>query len=169
VPPLHAEDHVRGAADDPLVIVYGDFTCPRCALAHQRLREQPLRVAFRHFALRARDPRAPVLAAAVEAAARQGAFWQLHDALMEDQGRVEDPHIWQHVRNLGLDLDRFQADRRDPALTARVSDDITGALRAGVSVAPTLFVQGKRHAGPPDGDLLARLRGAGQSPRRLSL
>src|SRR3712207_2022585 len=81
VPPLTAADHVRGPDDAPLVIVYADFACPFCALAHERLRDLPLRVAYRHFALKAKHARAPVLAAAAEAAGRQGAFWPMHDAL----------------------------------------------------------------------------------------
>ena len=117
VPPLRADDHVRGAAGDPLVIVYGDFTCPHCAVAQERLRDAPLRVVFRHFALRAKHPRAVALAYAAEAAARQGAFWPFHDSLYADQGRIDDPHLWERCARLGLDLDRFEADRRgDPAV-----------------------------------------------------
>ena len=60
------------------------------------------------------------LAQAAEAAARQGAFWAFHDALYADQGRIDDPHLWAHCETLGLDLERFQADRRDPAIAERV-------------------------------------------------
>ena len=139
VPPLSDDDHVRGPQDAPLVVFYGDFACPRCAVEALRLRAEDARVAFRHFALKAKHERAVALAQAAEAAARQGAFWAFHDALYADQGRLDDPHLWAHCRTLGFDLDRFQADRRDPAIAERVRRDVRDALRAGATTTPTLF------------------------------
>jgi protein-disulfide isomerase len=159
VPPLAADDHVRGDAGAPLVIVYADFTCPRCALATARLAGQPLRVAFRHFALQAKDRRALPVALAAEAAAEQGRFWEMHDALYADRGRLDDPHLWERAERLGLDLERFETDRRSSALADRVREQVHGGIRAGVAVTPTLFVDGVAHPGPPDDELVRRLCG----------
>jgi 2-hydroxychromene-2-carboxylate isomerase len=74
----------------------------------------------------------------------------MHDALFADQGRLDDPHLWERVRSLGLDLERFERDRRDDAVAARVQRDVRSGLRAGVGVTPTLFVGGEAHAGPPE-------------------
>jgi protein-disulfide isomerase len=150
IPPVDADDHVRGPGDAPLVIVYSDFACPFCAVAHERMREVELRVAYRHFALKAKRPRAPVLAAAAEAAALQDAFWPMHDALLDDQGRQDDPHLWQRAERLGLDVERFDRDRRSAAVADRVRRDVRSALRAGVATTPTLVVAGALHPGPPD-------------------
>jgi protein-disulfide isomerase len=140
VPPLRDDDHVRNATDGaPLVVFYGDFACPRCAVEARRLREEGAGVVFRHFALKAKHQRAVALAQAAEAAARQGAFWAFHDALYADQGRIDDPHLWAHCEALGLDLARFQADRRDAAIAERVRRDVREALRAGATTTPTLF------------------------------
>ena len=109
---------------------------------------------FRHFALKAKHERAVALAQAAEAAARQGAFWAFHDALYADQGRIDDPHLWARCETLGLDLERFQADRRDAAIAERVRRDVRDALRAGATTTPTLF------AWPAE-----RLRAAGGSQR----
>jgi hypothetical protein len=35
-----------------------------------------------------------------------------HDALFADQGRIDDPHLWTRCERLGLDVDRFETDRR---------------------------------------------------------
>src|SRR5687768_15308635 len=99
VPPIAADDHVRGPDGAPLVVMYADFACPHCAVTYARLREverrqTPFRVVFRHFALKAKHPRAPALAQAAEAAALQDAFWPFHDSLYEDQGSLADPHLW---------------------------------------------------------------------------
>jgi protein-disulfide isomerase len=139
VPPLRDDDHVRGPEGARLVIFYGDFACPRCAVEALRLRAVGAHVVFRHFALKAKHARAVPLALAAEAAARQGAFWAFHDALYEDQGRIDDPHLWARCEALGLDVERFQADRRDPAVAERVRRDVRDALRAGATTTPTLF------------------------------
>lgn len=158
VPALTDSDHVRGNPNDPLIIFYGDLSCPHCALAHQRLRGWPFRIAFRHFALRSR-PRALTLGCVAEAAGLQGRFWEMHDALLEDQAHTEDPHIWARARELGLDLSALQHDRRSQATIARVQADLHGALRAGVARTPTLFIGGHAYPGPPSRRLLDELAG----------
>ncbi|MEA2271965.1 MAG: hypothetical protein QOI98_673 [Solirubrobacteraceae bacterium] len=156
LPPVGPDDHARGAPDDTLVIVYADFTCPHCAVAAARLHGLAVRHVFRHFALTSKHPRSVALAQATEAAGRQGAFWQMHDSLFDDQGRVDDPHLWDRVQALGLDVARFDADRRSDEVAARVAGDVRGGLRGGIATTPTLVVDGEIHPGPPRADLLAR-------------
>ena len=139
VPPLRDDDHVRGPSNAPVTFFYADFTCPRCAVEALRLRDADAHVVFRHFALKARHERAVPVALAAEAAARQDAFWSFHDSLYEDQGRLDDPHLWARVQALDLDLERFGADRRDPAVADRVRRDVREALRAGATTTPAIF------------------------------
>ncbi len=153
VPPVGDGDHVRGPDDAPLAIVYGDFECPFCAVVEVRLRALRVRTAFRHFPVRASHPRALPAAHAAEAAALQGAFWTMHDALFDDQGRLEDPHLWSRAESLGLDVERFDADRRSPAVAARVTADFRGGVRAGVVTTPTLYVGGVAYPGRPTPEL----------------
>jgi protein-disulfide isomerase len=137
-PPLRDDDHLRGPAGGPLALVYADLTCPRCAVLWDRLPDG-LRIAFRHLALRAKHPRAIALAQAAEAAGAQGAFFAFLDAVYADQGRVDDPHLWARAEALGLDLARFEADRRAPAAVDRVRRDTREAMRAGAAATPTTF------------------------------
>jgi protein-disulfide isomerase len=147
LPPLGPDDHVRGPETAPVAIVYGDYECPFCAAVEVRLRTQPLRVAFRHFPVRSSHPRAQAAAQAAEAAAAQGAFWAMHDALFDDQGRLEDPHLWARAERLGLDLARFDADRRSDAVHERVRAQFHGGVRAGVVTTPTVFLGGETYSG----------------------
>jgi protein-disulfide isomerase len=140
MPSVREDDHVRGAAGAPLVVMYADFTCPRCAVAHARLLDAPVRRVFRHLALKAKHPRAVALGRAAEAAARQGAFWDFHDALYADQGRQDDPHLWALAERLGLDVGRFEDDRRDAQVAERVERDTREAVRAGAMHTPTLYL-----------------------------
>lgn len=143
-----------------VVIEYGDYECPYCARTDLLLADLPVTRVFRHFPVVSKHPRARVLAHAVEAAALQGAFWEMHDSLFGDQGRLDDPHLWDRARRLSLDLDRFEADRRLPDVAARVALDFRAGVRAGVVTTPTLFVNGVQHQGVPGPDLLERLAGA---------
>src|SRR3954447_7641039 len=130
-PAVRIEDHVRGDPRAPdLVVMYADFSCPRCAVAALALRDAGTPVVFRHFALKSRHPRAVPLAHAAEAAARQEAFWPFHDALFADQGHLDDPHLWARCERLGLDVARFDADRRSEAVAERVRRDVREGMRA---------------------------------------
>lgn len=163
-PPPAADDHCRG--EGPLLIEYADLECPYCARANVLLGDLPIERIFRHFPVVSKHPRARALAHAAEAAARQGAFWAMHDSLMEDQGRLDDPHLWERCRALGLDLDRFERDRRSAAVAARVERDFRSGIRAGVTTTPTLFVDGRAHPGVPGEELLRRLRCSRGEARR---
>jgi 2-hydroxychromene-2-carboxylate isomerase len=71
----------------------------------------------------------------------------MHDSLFADQGRLEDPHLWERARTLGLDLERFDADRRSDVVLARVKRDFQSGVRAGVVTTPTVFVADAMYAG----------------------
>lgn len=156
LPPPGEEDHVRGDGR-MTVIEYGDYECPYCARADALLAELPVRRVFRHFPVVSKHPRAQVLAQAAEAAALQGRFWQMHDSLFGDQGRLDPPHLWERARRLDIELDRFEADRRSDAVAQRVRRDFRSGIRAGVVSTPTLFVEGRAYPGLPGEELLERL------------
>jgi protein-disulfide isomerase len=122
---------------------------------------QPLRVVFRHFPVRSSHPRAWPAARAAEAAGLQGRFWEMHDSLFGDQGRLEDPHLWDRAERLGLDVARFDADRRSEAVEARIAADFRAGVRAGVATTPTLFGGGERHQGRIEPAVLAQLANSG--------
>jgi protein-disulfide isomerase len=159
LPPVGPADHVRGPRDALEIVIYGDYECPYCGALEARLNGLALRVVFRHFPVRSSHPRAHAAACAAEAAARQDAFWPMHDALFADRGRLDDPHLWARAEGLGLDVARFDADRRSDAVAERVRADFRGGVRAGVITTPTLFIDGERHAGRPDAALWRRLGG----------
>jgi protein-disulfide isomerase len=159
LPGVGPDDHLRGSSASGLVIVYADYECPFCALAEARLAQRRLPICFRHFPVRSNHPRAWAAAQAAEAAGLQGRFWEMHEALFADQGRLEDPHLWARARTLGLDVDRFDADRRSDDVVARVKRDFSGGIRGGVVTTPTLVIGGRLHPWIPDDALLSRVPG----------
>jgi 2-hydroxychromene-2-carboxylate isomerase len=81
----------------------------------------------------------------------------MHDSLLADQGRLEDPHLWERARRLGLDVERFDADRRSEAVVARVRADFESGVRAGVVTTPTVFAGGMAYPGRIDPEVLDSL------------
>ena len=137
VPPVGPDDHRRG--EGPELIVYADLGCPYCASAWAEISTRPATIVFRHFPVTSKHPRAPALHAAAEAAGMQGRFFEMVDSLYEDRGHVDDPHLWRRVERLGLDLERFEADRRSDAVAVRVRRDFESGIRAGVTGTPAVF------------------------------
>lgn len=140
VPPPAPDDHARGEGEE--LIVYADLGCPHCAASWEQIGEIGCRVVFRHFPVASKHPRSPALHAAAEAAGRQGAFFEMVDLLYADRGRTDDPHLWERVEALGLDLGRFQDDRRLAEVGERIRRDFESGIRAGVASTPVLFSDG---------------------------
>jgi protein-disulfide isomerase len=138
IPPAGPDDHVRGQGEEG-VVVYADLGCPHCAADWPRLREGSGRLVFRHFPVASKHPRSPALHAAAEAAGRQGRFFEMVDSLYADRGHVDDPHLWERAGRLGLDLERFEADRRSEDAQARIRADFQSGIRAGVAGTPAIF------------------------------
>jgi protein-disulfide isomerase len=162
VPDPDVEDHIRGPARAPLVIEYADFECPYCAALAVRLAPRSLRRVFRHFPVASSHPRAWPAARAAEAAGRQGRFWEMHDLLFADPARLEDPHLWERAERLGLDLARFDADRRSEAVRERIARDFQSGVRAGVVTTPSLFCAGQMMSGRLGESELDELVGEGR-------
>jgi protein-disulfide isomerase len=145
-------DHVQGPADAPVTLVeYGDYQCPYCGAAHPIVQEvqarmgNRLRFAFRNFPISTSHPRAEQAAEAAEAAAAQGRFWPLHDLIFENQKRLRDRDLRDYAEQVGLDLQRFDAELAEHVHAARVHEDFISGVRSGVNGTPTFFVNGARH------------------------
>jgi Na+/H+ antiporter NhaA len=161
-----ARDHVRGPDDASVTVVeYGDFECPYCGLAEPVVRDlladNDLRYVWRHLPLTDVHPHAQLAAEAAEAAAAQGAFWPMHDLLMQRQENLRVGELLSYAEELGLDRERFHDDLKRRRFEARIAQDVQSADLSGVSGTPTFFVNGQRHYGSFDlGALSAAVRTA---------
>jgi Na+/H+ antiporter NhaA len=156
VPVDPGRDHVRGPERAPVTLVeYGDFECPYCGLAEPVVRELladygDLRYVWRHLPLTDVHPHALAAAEGAEAAASQGKFWDMHDQLLDHQGRLTADDLIRYAGLLGLDTGRFTRDLRNHAGQAKIAADVDSADLSGVSGTPTFFINGKRHYGAYD-------------------
>jgi protein-disulfide isomerase len=142
VPSVGPEDHVRGEGSE--TIVYADLCCPHCAVAWPRIAERGGLLVFRHFPVVSQHQRSPAVHAAAEAAGVQGAFFEMVESLLADRGRIDDPHLWERAGKLGLDLGRFESDRRSEAIAARVRRDTESGLAAGITDTLAIFRGGRQ-------------------------
>ena len=168
VPVDPGRDHLRGPAEAPVTLLeYGDFECPYCGRAEPVMRELladfgDVRYVWRHLPLSDVHPNAQIAAEAAEAAAAQGAFWEMHDLLLDHQGDLRPRDLRAYAERLGLDLERFADEVRGSAHTAHIEDDVDSADASGVTGTPTFFINDRRHDGAYDIETLsAAVREAG--------
>jgi glutaredoxin len=154
-----ARDHIRGPIDAPVTIVeYGDFECPYCGRAEPAVAamrtDKDVRFVWRHLPLREVHKHALAAALAAEAAAEQGAFWELHDLLLERQDDLTDDDLRRYAEELGLDVEAFMRAMHGERTVSRVHEDLRSADASGVTGTPTFFINGRRHYGAYDEDSL---------------
>ncbi len=170
VDPEH--DHIRGPVDAPVTVLeYGDFECPFCGQAEPVIRELlrehgEVAYAWRHLPLNDVHPSAQQAAEAAEAAANQGAFWEMHDLLLEHQDALTFRDLLGYARELGLDVERFEEDLRTRDASGRIARDVDSADLSAVSGTPTFFINGLRHYGAYD---IATLSAAVKAARAREL
>jgi Na+/H+ antiporter NhaA len=154
-------DHVRGPASALVTLVeYGDFECPYCGQAEPVVRELladfgELRYVWRHLPLNDVHPNAELAAEASEAAAAQGAFWEMHRLLLDHQSELQAKDLFKYAELLGLDTDRVREDLRTRKWSGRVAADVESADVSGVAGTPSFFVNGQRHLGSYDIETLS--------------
>jgi Na+/H+ antiporter NhaA len=157
-----ARDHIRGPVDAPLTLVeFADFECPFCGRATGMVRElrkrfgDELRYVLRHLPLVDVHPHAELAAQAMEEAAAQGKFWELHDLLFDRQNELEFEDLLGYAGKVGIDVEEMARALDDERHAARVREDVVSAELSGARGTPTFFVGDRRHVGPYDAESLA--------------
>jgi Na+/H+ antiporter NhaA len=166
-------DHIRGPEAAPVTLVeYGDYECPYCGQAEVAIRElleefgDELRYVWRHLPLGDVHLHAQMAAEAAEAAAAQGAFWPMHDRLLETQNELLPEDLRSDAEAIGLDVKRFWDDLRRRTHAERVAEDVASADTSGVAGTPSFFINGVRHQGAYDvATLSAAVRAAREKAR----
>jgi protein-disulfide isomerase len=152
--PVSEKDHSEGPDSAALTVIeYGDYQCPYCGRAYpivkrlQKALGAKMKFVFRNFPLSELHPDALNAAKIAEAAAQQGKFWEMHDALYENQQAMDMESLVGYAATIGLDMDKLNAEWVDPAIEDRISSDFEGGVRSGVNGTPTFFVNGVRYDG----------------------
>lgn len=151
-----AQDRIQGVLSAAVMLVmYGDYQCSESANVYRLIQaigrelnsshEHNLCFVFRHFPQVQIHPHAQHAAEAVEAAAAQGQFWQMHDLLFAHQQQLGNGYLVEYADRLGLDISQFLQDLSKKAHVGRINEDIESGLYSGVTTAPALFINGVRY------------------------
>jgi len=154
-------DHVRGSINAPITIVeYGDYECPYTGGAYPVVKEimkqfdERIYFVFRNFPLNDIHPHAQHAAEAAEAAAAQDKFWQMHDYLFEHQKALDDAHLFEYAKKVGLDIDKFKKEMSEHVYAPLINKSLKSGIDSGVEGTPTFFINGERYEDSWDLDTL---------------
>jgi protein-disulfide isomerase len=152
VPVNTGSDHIRGSINAPITIVeYGDYECPYTGMAYPVVKEimkqfgDQIYFVFRNFPLNDIHPHAQHAAEAAEAAAAQDKFWQMHDYLFEHQKALDDRHLLEYAKKVGLDIDKFKTEMSEHIYAPLINKSLKVGIDSGVEGTPTFFVNGQRY------------------------
>ena len=158
---ISAEDHMQGdTAAECSLVEYGDYECPHCGRAYpivkrlQKYFARRLSFVFRNFPLSQIHPWAEPAAEAAEFAGTHGKFWEMHDMLFENQESLGDTLFWELADRIDLSPLQLKTAVAEKTYSARVRADFAGGARSGVNGTPTFFINGQRHNGSFDYDIL---------------
>lgn len=142
-----------GDASAPVVLVeFFDPACETCRAFYPLVKDMmaanpgKIRLVLRYAPFHAGSDQ---LVAALEAARRQGKFWEAMEALLAAQDdlaqnhTVEKDRIWQHLEGLGLDQVKLKADMAAPDIANVIAQDLADAQALKVSKTPEFYVNGK--------------------------
>lgn len=139
---------VKGPANAKITIIeFSDFQCPFCtkgmSTMYELMKANPndVKLVFKHLPLPF-HPEAMPAAKASYAAQQQGKFWEMHDALFENQKGLGAEFFEATAKKLGLDVEKFKKDMNSEAAEAAVKEDMAIAEKNGIQGTPGFFVNG---------------------------
>ncbi|HET9174706.1 MAG TPA: thioredoxin domain-containing protein [Candidatus Saccharimonadales bacterium] len=155
---VQPSNHVTGQGQKHVTLVeYGDFECPVCESYEPTVSQvrqqyaQDITFQFRNFPLTSIHPNAFAGARAAEAAALQGKFWEMHDALYAAQNWQQwstssdpTPYFNQYAQSIGLNVAKFKQDFASDQVNNQVNADLAQANKLNLNGTPTFFLDGKQ-------------------------
>lgn len=138
------------------LVEFSDFQCPACAVAQpfvKKLRDaypNQIQVIYRYFPL-AQHPFGRQTAYLAQVAGEQGKFWEMHDKLFDTQTQWSGLNSAEATaffldlaKQIGLDKGGVKQAVEDPAIKAKIDDDIAEGRQIGVNSTPTFYLNGRK-------------------------
>jgi protein-disulfide isomerase len=150
---IRAHSPTEGRADAPVVIVeFFDPACGTCRDFYPKVKQlmadnpSRIRLVMRYTPFHKGSDK---VVAVLEAARRQGKFWQALEALFKGQDDWASNHTakieltWKYLNGIGLNMEQLAFDMTAPDLQQAVAQDLNDANTLGVSQTPEYFVNGR--------------------------
>jgi cyclophilin family peptidyl-prolyl cis-trans isomerase/protein-disulfide isomerase len=156
IPPVASDDWMLGPDGAPVeLLVYADFQSPNSALGLSDLlgvydrHPDDVQIVFRHFPFLPEYDKDSLAGQAVEAAGRQGLFWEMVRTLAADfpEWSVLPPDgfrqwLGEQAPALGLDPEEFAADLDGGRFAPLMVEAFQESSAAGIPGVPTVFLNG---------------------------
>lgn len=128
---------------DVVVVEFFDYNCPYCRRAGAVVEDliaadKNVKVIYREWPILGEG--SVVAARASLAAGMQGKYDEFHWALMKSEGRASEASIMRLARELGMDMDKLQADMTSPAVDAHLAESTRLARALGFTGTPAFVV-----------------------------
>ena len=153
--------NVFGKLDSPVTLTeFVDFQCEACYAFYPTVKEvkekykDRVKFQVKYFPISNSHQFSRMAAANAEAAAQQGKFWEMHNKLFEGQKiweQSQDPqqqYYDQYAKDIGLNIEKFKADIKDPKTTATINADLDEVKRLGGDGTPTFALNGEKIKNP---------------------
>jgi len=155
-------DHLLGLDSAPAtIVVYADFACPTCAALAELLNRlvvdypDDLLLVYRHFPILTAYPNSGAAVQAVEAAHLQDKFWEMHNALFENQAEWTElgeaalgRYLVSLAGEIGLEQGQFESDLNSSPIQEIPVRAFESGLNIGIPGAPLLLINGQIYTGP---------------------
>ena len=134
------------------IVEFLDPACEACRSFYRHVKEimaanpDKVRLSIRHVPFHAGSD---YVVKVLDAARKQGKYWQALEALLTNQPSWTRNHtaqpdlVWRSLEGLGLNLEQLKADMEAPETAKRVIQDLEDAKALGVTKTPTFFVNGR--------------------------
>lgn len=139
---------VKGPANAKITIIeFSDFQCPFCKRGKDTMEEvskkypNDVKLVFKQLPLAFHDKAEPAARASLSAG-KQGKFWEMHDALFDNQAQLSAEFFVDQAKKLGLDVEKFKKDMDAADVTEQIKKDKELADKHGISGTPGFFVNG---------------------------
>lgn len=138
-----------GNAKAPVTIIeFSDYQCPFCSRAiptldriKQEYGPDKVRIVFRDMPLPS-HPRANPASLAAHCANDQGKFWEMHNVLFQNQGKLEDADLKTHAKSLGLDEKKFAECYESKKHQGTIDKSRKEAETLGIQATPSFIING---------------------------
>lgn len=143
-----------------LLIEFSDFQCPYCAEAHEIIKQfveshhDKVALVYKHYPITQIHSEAMSAATASWAAQQQNKFWQYHDFLFTHQDQLGESLYLQAAKDLGLELSKFERDRKSQNAITAIQKDMELAERLGISGTPFFVMDEETFSGAVQGSFL---------------
>lgn len=138
---------------DVTVVEFFDYNCPYCRKAYNAIDkvvtdDKKVKVVFKEFPIFGGASR--LAAKAALAAGKQGKYYEFHQALFLQKGRVTKGVVFKKAADLGLDIERLKKDMESDEVAASIRETRSLADSLGIRGTPAIFIGDKLVPGAPE-------------------